>query len=209
MADERGWDRGPAEDDAELVELRRLAERVRPGDVAWEPPPPGLWERIEAEIAAEATVGERGGVVELAPRRRARWVGLVAVAAALVGIVVVGAVVALGGGDGDDELVAETTLERLGATGSGRAELLAEDGQYQLRLETSDLQDDDGYLELWLIDPSVTKMVSLGPLRPDGIYDVPPGVDPSAFPVVDISAEPVDGDPAHSGHSLLRGTLPL
>ena len=105
--------------------------------------------------------------------------------------------------------MAETTLERLGATGSGRAELLAHDGGYQLRLETSDLQDDDGYLELWLIDPSVTKMVSLGPLRPDGLYDLPPGVDPSAFPIVDISAEPVDGDPAHSGNSLLRGTLPL
>ena len=200
--------RGPADDDAELVELRRLAARVRPGDVVWEPPPPGLWERIEAEIEAEPTPGERGGVVEPAPRRRARWIGLAA-AAAVVGIVVVGALVALGGGDGDDELVAETTLERLGATGSGRAELLAQDGQYQLRLETSDLHDDDGYLELWLIDPTATRIVSLGPLRPDGLYDLPPGVDPSDFPVVDISAEPVDGDPAHSGNSLLRGTLPL
>ena len=208
MADERGRNGGPPDDDAELAELRRLAERVRPGDVAWEPPPPGLWERIEAEIAAEPTPGGRGGVVALAPRRRVRWIGLAA-AAAVVAIIVVGALVVLGGGAGDDELVAETTLERLGATGSGRAELLAHDGQYQLRLETSDLEDDDGYLELWLIDPSVTKMVSLGPLRPDGLYDLPPGVDPSAFPIVDISAEPVDGDPAHSGNSLLRGTLPL
>jgi len=208
MSDERGRNGGPPEDDAELAELRRLAERVRPGDVAWEPPPPGLWERIQVEIADEPAPAGPGRVVELAPRRRARWVGLAA-AAALVAIVVVGALVALGGGNGDDELVAETTLERLGATGSGRAELLAHDGQYQLRLETADLQDDDGYLELWLIDPSVTKMVSLGPLRPDGVYDLPPGVDPSAFPIVDISAEPVDGDPAHSGNSLLRGTLPL
>ena len=95
------------------------------------------------------------------------------------------------------------------ADGSGRAELLSHDGHYQLRLETSDLADDDGYLELWLIDPTVTRMVSLGPLRADGLYDLPPGVDPAEFPVVDVSAEPVDGNPAHSGQSLLRGTLPL
>ena len=128
----------------------------------------------------------------------------------MVAIVVVGALVALGGGNGDDEPVAETTLERLGADrlGPGRAAgprrgVPAAAGDRRIS------QDDDGYLELWLIDPSVTKMVSLGPLRPDGLYDLPPGVDPSAFPIVDISAEPVDGDPAHSGNSLLRGTLPL
>jgi anti-sigma-K factor RskA len=207
MADEQGGNGAAPDDDAELVELRRLAARVRPGGVAWERPPPGLWERIEAEIAAEPTPGGQPEVVELASRRRARWIGLAAAAAMVV--VVVGAIVALGRGNADDEVVAETTLERLGATGSGRAELLDHDGQYRLRLETSDLQDDDGYLELWLIDPSVTKMVSLGPLRADGLYDLPPGVDPSSFPVVDISAEPIDGDPAHSGDSLLRGTLSL
>ena len=66
MSDERGRNGGPPEDDAELAELRRLAERVRPGDVAWEPPPPGLWERIQAEIADEpAPAGPR-------PRRGAR-----------------------------------------------------------------------------------------------------------------------------------------
>jgi hypothetical protein len=62
---------------------------------------------------------------------------------------------------------------------------------------------------VWLIDPTVSKMVSLGPLRDDGVYDVPAGVDPFAFPIVDVSAEPVDGNPAHSGDSLLRGQLPF
>ena len=56
---------------------------------------------------------------------------------------------------------------------------------------------------------STTTLVSLGPLRPDGIYDIPPGVDPSRFPIVDVSVEPVDGDPTHSGDSVLRGELPL
>ncbi len=66
-----------------------------------------------------------------------------------------------------------------------------------------------GYLELWLIDPTVTRLVSLGPLRTDGIYDIPAGVDPAAFPIVDVSVEPVDGDPTHSGDSVLRGELTL
>jgi hypothetical protein len=49
--------------------------------------------------------------------------------------------------------------------------------------------------------------VSLGPLRPDGSYDLPPGLDPEQFPIVDVSVEPLDGDPAHSGDSRLRGQL--
>ena len=111
------------------------------------------------------------------------------------------------GGRDDARLVAAVELERLGGSGTGRAELLDRDGSFQIRLETDGLDPTDGYLELWLLDPSATKLVSLGPLRADGVYDVPPGVDPRAFPVVDVSVEPVDGDPTHSGQSVLRGAL--
>ena len=99
------------------------------------------------------------------------------------------------------------TLDVLGDAGSGRAELVNADGVKQIRLETADLDAGDGFLEVWVIDPSVTKLVSLGPLRPDGIYDLPEGLDPAQFPIVDISVEPVDGDPTHSGNSVLRGQL--
>ncbi len=58
-----------------------------------------------------------------------------------------------------------------------------------------------------MIDEGVTRLVSLGPLRPDGTYDLPDTIDPRDFPVVDVSVEPVDGDPTHSGDSRLRGTL--
>ncbi|HEX5366505.1 MAG TPA: anti-sigma factor [Acidimicrobiales bacterium] len=60
---------------------------------------------------------------------------------------------------------------------------------------------------MWLIDEDVRGMVSLGPSRPDGRYAVPSGVDAGRFPVVDVSLEPPDGDPTHSGTSVLRGTL--
>jgi Anti-sigma-K factor rskA len=60
---------------------------------------------------------------------------------------------------------------------------------------------------VWLIDPNVEGMVSLGPARSDGTYAVPPDIDVAAFPIVDVSVEPPDGVPTHSGVSVLRGTL--
>ena len=82
-------------------------------------------------------------------------------------------------------------------------------GQLQLRLDTADLDAGDGFLEVWVIDSAVERLVSLGPLRPDGVYDLPAGLDPAEFPVVDVSVEPIDGDPTHSGNSVLRGVLEL
>ncbi len=38
-------------------------------------------------------------------------------------------------------------------------------------------------------------------------FPLPPSVDVAEFPVVDISLEPVDGNPAHCGDSIVRGTL--
>ncbi|HRE00630.1 MAG TPA: anti-sigma factor, partial [Ilumatobacteraceae bacterium] len=80
-------------------------------------------------------------------------------------------------------------------------------GLLLLQLSTSGLDPGDGFLEVWVIDPEVTQLVSLGPLRNDGIYELPPGLDPAAFPIVDVSVEPIDGVPTHSGASVLRGQL--
>jgi RNA polymerase sigma-70 factor (ECF subfamily) len=53
-----------------------------------------------------------------------------------------------------------------------------------------------------------------GPLRAwltgigdEGRFTFPVGLDLDDFAVVDVSAEPFDGDPAHSGDSILRGEL--
>ncbi len=200
-------------DDGDMAELGALIRRARPEEVEWQAPPDGLWDRIAAaidtdeEASAPTTLDEAplAPVVPITARRR-RWLVGLSAAAALVVAVTVGALVV--GGDGDDgRVISAIELERLGEAGSGRAELVDRDGSLQLRVDTDDLDAGDGFLELWLIDPSVTRLVSLGPLRPDGVYDVPGGVDPSEFPIVDISVEPVDGDPTHSGQSVLRGEL--
>ncbi|MFN0090577.1 MAG: anti-sigma factor, partial [Acidimicrobiales bacterium] len=101
-------------------------------------------------------------------------------------------------------------LDPAGAAGSGVAELTVRDGRYELVVRLSNVAaPGDAYLELWLIDRSVEGLVSLGPYHGDGGYPLPASVAPGAFPVVDVSIEPVDGAPTHSGRSVLRGVLEL
>jgi hypothetical protein len=207
----------PHPDEAELDALRAL-----PGDhpaepVTWEEPPESLWGRIAAELDLDApavphlsAVPRSGSPPQVAapmplrPRRRAvPW--LVGAAAAVV-LLVVGVAV-LGDRSPSSEVVASVELDRLGDAGSGAAELVDEGGRYRLQVDTADLDPGDGFLEVWVIDSDVSKLVSLGPVRSDGTYDLPPDLDPRQFPVVDVSVEPLDGDPAHSGDSVLRGQL--
>ena len=217
----------------DLAALRAIGRDLSADDLGWDAPPDDLWARIEAEafgvaaapvieppateppVAEPPVVGVGGGSADdttVVPfpgpaQRKRRWLVPVAAVAAAA-LIVVGIITVNATRPGDEpELIASVTLDVLGDAGSGRAELVNADGVKQIRLETADLDAGDGFLEVWVIDPSVTKLVSLGPLRPDGIYDLPEGLDPAQFPIVDISVEPVDGDPTHSGNSVLRGQL--
>jgi hypothetical protein len=50
--------------------------------------------------------------------------------------------------------------------------------------------------------------VALGVLEiGSGRFPVPAGVDLAAYGTVDVSREPLDGDPAHSTDSVARGAL--
>jgi hypothetical protein len=64
------------------------------------------------------------------------------------------------------------------------------------------------FYEVWLIDRSISRMVPIGILRgPQGEFVIPTGLDRSEYAVVDVSVQE-PGNPAHSGRSVLRGTLP-
>ena len=191
-----------AEQRDELAKLRDLAGRLQLEETTWEQPPGDLWDRIAGEVAASPA---EVAPIERARRRRRPPLWVLGAAAAAV-LAVVGVAVAVDRTD-EPSVVASTSLERLGPQGSGDAELLDEDGDLVLHVDTEGLDPGAGFLEVWVIDPEVTKLVSLGPSRPDGNYDLPPGLDPEQFPVVDVSVEPLDGNPAHSGESALRGTL--
>lgn len=79
----------------------------------------------------------------------------------------------------------------------------------RLHLHLANLPDVPGYYEVWLINPRNMQMFSVGVLgdATDELLPLPPNVDLEAYSVVDVSAEAYDNNTAHSGKSLLRGTL--
>jgi hypothetical protein len=107
-------------------------------------------------------------------------------------------------------VVAKTPLAGLPAapTASGEADVTESPQGRTLELDVRQLGLPDGFYQVWLIDPKVTKMVPVGVLNGStGRFTVPAGVNLTDYPVVDVSLEPLDGNPAHSGTSVLRGTL--
>jgi anti-sigma-K factor RskA len=99
-------------------------------------------------------------------------------------------------------------LDDSDATGEARV-VERPDGSRVLAIDLSAADPDDGFYEVWLIDEAVQDMYSLGVVQGGGevTLEVPPGVDLTEFPVVDVSVEPLDGNPGHSGVSVARGVL--
>lgn len=180
------------------------------------PPPERIWERIEAGIAAPEPAP--APVVDLAARpahrrrRTPRWLTPVIAAAAAAVLAVAGTVAVdrFTRRAPDEKITAQATLAPLPSVppaASGTVRVLS-DGE--MRIDVRNLPLTTGFHEVWLIDPDdLTKMVAIGNLsdRPDAVLPVPPGIDMNRYRLVDVSDEPHDGDAAHSGRSLLRGTL--
>jgi hypothetical protein len=195
---------------AEIDELRHVAElgAETQGLRALPPPPERVWAGIEAATTAP---------VRRLPQRRARsWKLPVIAAAAAAVFAIAGTVVVqqLSGRPSAPEVTAKASLARLGnapATAEGGAQVIGGD---RLRLNVRNLPLTNGYYEVWLIDPDDTKkMMAMGNLSSAAlsgaavVLPLPPGADLNRYRLVDVSAETYDGDAAHSGKSLLRGTL--
>jgi hypothetical protein len=109
-----------------------------------------------------------------------------------------------------DRVLDRTTLDGLSPAPSagGSAEIVQTSTGRQLDVEVSRLGAADGFYEVWLINPDLKRMVPVGILRGgSGRFELPDGVDLQTYPIVDVSEEPLDGVPAHSGVSVLRGTI--
>ncbi|SMH47374.1 Anti-sigma-K factor rskA [Rathayibacter oskolensis] len=205
----------------QLVELGHAAGIGRASrSFVLEAPPAAVWDRIHDELAlGTASQPVLAPVTSLAGgrhrperrRRRARRT-LGAVVAALAALVV-----GVAGGawwqasrSGDAVVVARADLEAFpgwqGASGS--AELEDSDGERQLVVHLDAAGGADAYREVWLIASDASGLVGLGVLDgADGRFTVPADVDLSQYSLVDVSEEPLDGDPAHSGDSIVRGPL--
>jgi hypothetical protein len=97
-------------------------------------------------------------------------------------------------------------LPKYSAAGSARVVETADGSRaLEVRLNKDEAQ---GYQEVWLIAPDLSRLVSLGVMNSDsGTFQLPAGLEISEYPIVDVSDEPVDGNPAHSSVSIARGTL--
>ncbi len=91
---------------------------------------------------------------------------------------------------------------------AGTAHLLTTSDGKQLSVSTVGLPSRAGYYEVWMFNPAVNQMVAVGTLGANdtGTFPVPAGLDPSAYHVVDVSAQDFDGNPVHQ-QSVLRGQL--
>ncbi|SOE00026.1 anti-sigma factor [Blastococcus haudaquaticus] len=209
---------------SEVASLQRAVDAVAvpqlaaPGPAV--APPPAVWDAIVAATGVSATVRDdvvadppaaepvrAATVLPFRPRRRP---ALLVAAAVLAGAVVgAGAVAVVQNGD-DGEAVTAVALDPLADNeASGRAEVVElEDGSRVVRVELDAPALDAEYYEIWLIDRDVVDMVPLGVVRPGTqTVELPADLDLGRFPLVDVSVEPLDGDPTHSGVSVARGEL--
>ncbi|PFG39128.1 anti-sigma-K factor RskA [Georgenia soli] len=221
---------------AEVASLERVTSSARgAGAGRLERPPERVWDGIAEELgladggAAEQVTAAPAPFPAAAPppaagpppasapapstattgasawRRRTAWI---AAASFLVGVG--GTVLALNLPDRDSQgpVVASAALDPMpGREATGEAAVHEKDGRRVLDLRLDDAGP-TGFLEVWLLDADAQRLVSLGMLTgTSGTFELPPGLDLKEFPVVDVSDEPYDGNPAHSGDSIVRGRL--
>lgn len=92
----------------------------------------------------------------------------------------------------------------------GAADVVRTDSGLDLRVTTEALDPGPGYLEVWLINTDLRRMVSVGVLpsaAQAASFPVPSKLLDQGYVIVDISREALDDKPEHSGDSLLRGQL--
>jgi hypothetical protein len=216
----------------DLAALRHVAIAGRAsidvGDL--EAPPDAVWSRIaeelslgsktlQPEIAGQTLVEPEpepelepaaAVVDDAAPRRRVMsriW----ALAASLVLVAGVGFGVWAVSQRAALTEIAEATLapfpDHPGAEGTAVVEERP-DGTKEVRVQLNADAAPDTFREVWLITADASALVSLGVL--DGTektFAIPADVDLRDYVLVDVSQEPVDGDPTHSGDSIVRGEL--
>jgi hypothetical protein len=214
----------------ELAALREVVGLVRVPAPELVSPPAALWDRVAAELEAEprpapvpvATPAPAppGPPADVRPLRRASavrrvspwWLGAAAAAGLVIGGVGVGLL------DRPEpapasEVLARTSLDTLDTKQvRGAASAVRQDGHLDLDVDAARLDPGPGYLEVWLINTDLKRMVSVGVLRPDEgsqRFAIDQSLIDEGYLIVDISREGFDAKPEHSGDSVLRGTLPL
>jgi len=218
--------------DHEFDELSELAKSVTSHDRERHRPPSQLWENIEAETNSEAAAAPaiehndtaaaqpeapidltaRRQIAETRqplPRASLRRKVLAGVAAGIVFIA--GLTLLDGGPPSTDTFIAIASNTDLPEEFDGTATATVRaDAPATIEIAFSEEIPAGDPVELWLATENIDQLVSLGTVA-DGATDWvgawPSGLDPNVHVIIDLSFEPDDGDPTHSGRSFLRGEL--
>jgi hypothetical protein len=216
----------------EIEGLRRTVElgRVSQG-VTLETPPPAVWDRIQADIATGDTRRVQPPAHHATPRtqaararrplrvRLALWIPVtaaVAVAAAVGGVVSAPLLRPDTASTPTSTVVERASLTSLpGWTGAhGTATLRrSADGRLSLTVRMTPGTDEPPSVagplrEVWLMKRDLSGLMSMGYITSTtATFTVPDGLDVSVYSLVDVSAQAANGNPAHSGQSIMRGGL--
>jgi hypothetical protein len=181
--------------------------------------------RVRAQVLADVRAGDpaepaRPPVADELARRRGVPPWLAAVAAALALLAGLGLGRWGAGGTEAPEagvppadtgtVVAAATLTALDSDADrGSASAVRSEDTFTIRVSASELGDGPGVREVWLINVDGVRMISIGLLASgdEGEFAVPMELIDRGYRIVDISVEPDDGDPTHSGVSVARGEL--
>lgn len=205
-------------DCARLVERLRAVRSTAAAAEELVAPPDAVRARVLAEIAGDR---DRALVVPLVPQRTSRrgipaWAAGIAAAVALLAGLGLGRLTVAEPEqdlqpDSPGTVLAAADLTALDSDDPrGDAEAVADaDDVVTVSVRASSLGDEPGFHEVWLINVDGERMVALGILArgDDGSFEVPRELIDQGYRILDISVEPDDGDPTHSGVSLARGEL--
>lgn len=204
---------------ARVAATRRAVEALRSVDqVHLEAPPAGVWQAISAATGTSARAAAPTPLAGADARdrplgRRAWWGPAVAAVFLLIGAAGgIGATLAITRERPTPPVVVRTAdLTALNSqVRRGGAEIVRTAGGIDLQLANEPLDPGSGYLEVWLINKDLRRMISVGVLpstATTSTFPVPDRLLEEGYVIVDVSREAFDDSPQHSGDSLLRGTL--
>jgi hypothetical protein len=188
-----------------------VADPPRPSQFAPPKPAPDAPDPTHAQVSTGPLGAAPAAPIELARRRR--WLP-VAIAAASIGLVA-----GLGGGlwlgslrqVPSPKVVDQAQLAPFpGWRASGHA-LVNEttDGHRNITIDLTGLTTQRGTIhEVWLIKADSSGLISIGLLEGNiGHFTIPDSINLAEYPLVDVSAQLNNGNPAHSGNSIVRGNL--
>jgi anti-sigma-K factor RskA len=206
---------------AQVASLSYVVSVGRSSSAADVPSAPSadVWTRVQADIhtsdthsAGAETTAEVVALDSRRPARRRNWA--LAIAASFVGLAVgVGITLAATQTDAPASVtVAKAQIVPVSVpTAHGQAVIQrVANGQRTMTVDINDLPvAKNGFYEVWLMNAKPVRFLAVGSLdaKHHGVFQLPPGLDLTAYPYIDVSLQPFNGSPLHSGDSVVRGAL--